>query len=222
MENNLYNNDPQFEKIVKTLKSLPKINTASNFEFNLMTRIQNKNFVIESEKRRYNKAWILAPSFTAVAAAVLLFFVFSDNQIEFENLLMQEPKMRSEIVASPEPEVTEAQSAKSAVADNTPQVEEEIAKDERYRVVVKPNDVVVKERIAPTFDENKSVDLDNFMNGRKIQNKVSSRALLAGGGSQSDFNFDGFIFRGSDKQMEVLRRQIDSIRSSMQQQNNLK
>ena len=44
MEKKDYNIDSKQSKLIEDLKSLPKIKAPENFEYNLMTRIQNQNF----------------------------------------------------------------------------------------------------------------------------------------------------------------------------------
>ncbi len=217
MGTNLQNNDDQFDQIIKILKALPKTKTEDDFEFKLMTRIQNKNFIIESEKRHIRTSWVLAPAFTAVAAAVL-FFTLINNKVEFENLLMQDPQIRQEISAGPSPAVKDKALGNNSEAAAEISPEKEIAKNQNYRIVVKPNDVVVKERIAPNFDESKSVDLDNFLNQKSSTPVSPGRVLLTGSSTSPSFDFDGFIFPRTDAQMEYLRKQIDSLRNLRQKE----
>ena len=75
--NELYNREEQkFSNLLSDLKKLPKIEAPDNFEFNLMTRIENKNFgQVEEERPKFNLLKFLAPS-AAVLATVLLFFIF--------------------------------------------------------------------------------------------------------------------------------------------------
>ena len=49
-------------EMIKDLQNLPKIETPENFEYNLMTRIKNKNFGnVEKDKPVFNWVRFLAP-----------------------------------------------------------------------------------------------------------------------------------------------------------------
>ena len=92
--NNIYNTeDSKQTDLLKDLKALPKINAPENFEFNLMTRIQNKNFgLVEDEKPTFNFIKVFAPS-AAVVTVIILFFVFypQGDQIQ-KQIAKQKPK----------------------------------------------------------------------------------------------------------------------------------
>ncbi|MCK5456047.1 MAG: hypothetical protein KAI45_02905, partial [Melioribacteraceae bacterium] len=75
---NHIDNEKEFEKLQTLLKELPKIEAPDNFEYNLMTRIQNKNFDIKSEKKKSIFFWVYTPTFALVASVILVFFVFTD------------------------------------------------------------------------------------------------------------------------------------------------
>ena len=83
MEKNKLHNEEEkeFEKIQNLLKDLPKVKAPDNFEFNLLTRIHNKNFDLKTEKKN-NLFRIYAPSFALAASVALVFFLFSDKDIE--------------------------------------------------------------------------------------------------------------------------------------------
>ncbi|NMB83090.1 MAG: hypothetical protein GYA14_14855, partial [Ignavibacteria bacterium] len=65
---NIYNDEEkQFSKLIKDLKELPKVEAPDNFEFQLMTRIQNKNFGENPLPReKFNLVKFFAPSAVVV------------------------------------------------------------------------------------------------------------------------------------------------------------
>ena len=86
-----YNNkeEEKFSNLLSDLKKLPKIEAPENFEFNLMTRIQNRNFTpVEEERQKFNIFKFLAPS-VAVLATAVLFFIFYPQQKEIQTQLAE-------------------------------------------------------------------------------------------------------------------------------------
>ena len=73
----IYNDEEnKFSELLNDLKDLPKIKAPDNFEYNLMTRIQNKNFgTVEKERPQFNLVKFLAPS-AVVVATIILIFIF--------------------------------------------------------------------------------------------------------------------------------------------------
>src|SRR3989339_420354 len=91
--NELYNREEQkFSNLLSDLKKLPKIEAPDNFEFNLMTRIENKNFgQVEEERPKFNLLKFLAPS-AAVLATVLLFFIFYPQKNDIPTQIANQSK----------------------------------------------------------------------------------------------------------------------------------
>ena len=77
--NNFYNEEKKYSKLVNDLKNLPHIKAPENFEFNLMTRIENKNFGDSKipKTTSFNIFKFLAPSAIVLTAFILFFIFFS-------------------------------------------------------------------------------------------------------------------------------------------------
>ena len=71
MNEEKFTDDNEFKELKKLLKDLPKVNAPDNFEFNLMTKIQNKSFEVKSEKKKGWLTWSLTPAI-AFAMSVIL------------------------------------------------------------------------------------------------------------------------------------------------------
>ena len=71
---NNYNIESKQSKLIEDLKSLPKIKAPENFEYNLMTRIQNQNFGdVKKERMPFNLVKFLAPSAVVVTGLIIFF-----------------------------------------------------------------------------------------------------------------------------------------------------
>ena len=63
MKKNYDDHENYFPDLKKDLKNLPKVNAPENFEFNLMTRIQNKNFgTMEDKRTKFSWIKFLTPA----------------------------------------------------------------------------------------------------------------------------------------------------------------
>lgn len=220
MKPDFYKEDEeQFKDVIEELKSLPRAKTPSDFEFNLMTKIHNKNFKLKTEaKEKYTLYGFLKPALSVSVAAVILFFMFSDYSPDVSDPLIAEPELRQEIVQTPDsaPDkkeyiVTEPKSVADANDDaQKPETTQPTSKVEGYKVVLNENDVISKEKIDFPF-EDKSIDLDATM--RNTTGNPPSRGVLAGTGSNR-FNFEGFYTRTlpDQKKLDSLRKLMDSLR----------
>lgn len=95
----LNENDLKYKDVIKTLKSLPQVKVPSNFEADLMRRINSERF--EEKQSFWEKIFLpsrLIPSAGLAVAAVLLLFVINLNSDETENPLLMEPKVRKDII----------------------------------------------------------------------------------------------------------------------------
>ena len=97
---NHIDDEKEFEKLQTLLKELPQIEVPDNFEYNLMTRIQNKNFDIKSEKKKSIFFWVYTPTLALVASVILVFFVFTDSEIDTEDTWNSQPKLRPQLQSS--------------------------------------------------------------------------------------------------------------------------
>ncbi len=207
MSKNLYkDNEGEFSEIVEILKNLPKINAPDNFEFNLNTRIQNKAFNInETNSTPKWLAWGLGPVAALVISTIVFFMVISDANVTNDNIAVQsngflQTTQNSETIDS-----------KNLFQDNG------IAKkviSSKLQAVIKPNDVVVKNTNPFPFNSNKSVNLDDYINGTSISNGNSSNLHIVNS-SQGNVSFDGFGIRvkTDPKKIADMRNRIDSLRA---------
>jgi hypothetical protein len=211
MEENIYD-EKKFSEVIKLLQELPRIETAENFEFNLITRIKNGNFELNTKEKKINGFVILAPSFTVVAVAVLVFLFYPTTEYEIENLLISEPEMRTEQVADGSENREEFEIPVAAGLNNSPEMSRSANIDSRnkYRVLVKSNDVVIKERIPYPFNNDASLDLDNVIATKPaLQPQLQQGELTSL--SRKNFDFKGFFIRGNDKSLPALKARLDSV-----------
>ncbi|MCF8315016.1 MAG: hypothetical protein K9I71_02780 [Ignavibacteriales bacterium] len=210
------------EEISRVLSGLPKINAPENFEFNLMTRIQNGAY----ENARWKvknplfTPWRLVPAAAGLAAIVLMFLIFPDQDTT-ENLLMTDPPARAAAVnASPDTMHLRISSKAGNKSDQTlagnkkatENKDKAAPAEETFRVVVNPNDAVTKEKLPFEFNDSRSVDLDSYLGGHKSPAAKGGRGVLvSSGNSMSADEFDGFIMSGEMEKLPELKARMDSI-----------
>jgi hypothetical protein len=107
-----YDNDElQHEKVIQTLKSLPRLKTPDYFNANLMRRIHSEDY--KEKKQTFWERFLvpskLIPSLSLAAAAVLLLFVFENNVEEYDNPLLESPRVREDVIVSRTTEMTPPQ-----------------------------------------------------------------------------------------------------------------
>lgn len=223
---NSYNDDEvKFTRLMKDLKELPKVNAPDNFEYNLLTKIQNKNFGAEKTTRvKFNFIKFFAPS-AAVVAVIILFFIFLPTaNRQNDNPLMTDPTVigNNRQVSVPqeslqsnmrESEVTKQSSAnenkKFAQApslDNKTTRSESINQSKKYPI-----------------SRSRSVALDDYISGDSQKSADLKRANVVSGGSEGN-EFDGFLVREQpDKQaVEKYRMMMDSLKKAKAKQDSLK
>ncbi|OGU33328.1 MAG: hypothetical protein A2068_06180 [Ignavibacteria bacterium GWB2_35_6b] len=220
MEANNYNSlkdDARFQDITKILKELPKVKADDNFEFNLLTKIQNGNYSAKKYKENsLGWTWIYAPVTALVLSAVLIFFIVNPEE-EFDNPLMSNPPLRAALVSnSPDTMIANSAEQNSSAFSETALRETAAAKSasskvDPYLVVFQPNDVVVKEKMAYQFSKQKGVDLDNYVGQNGLQGQGGSQ--LAGYGDNY-FEFDGFFVKSNPDKGQISREKarLDSLR----------
>lgn len=92
------NDDLKYKDVIRTLKSLPKVNAPEDFETLLQRRINSQP--VEKDRSFREKFFIpsrLIPSAALAVSAVVLFFILTGNN-KTENPLLTEPKVREDIV----------------------------------------------------------------------------------------------------------------------------
>ncbi len=225
MQNNFYDNDSKYKNIIDILKSLPKVDTPDNFEFNLMTRIQNKSFELKTGTSGTSKYfWIFVPAAGVIVSAFVLYFAFFNDNFQQVNPFLNEPPKINRLTENTDypKDVTDiVLDQKPLQADlSQPLTKKGNEKTNRktnkaVRVVVKPNDVLAEEIIDLPFDKSKSVDVDKVLNKNSVKNSMS-RGRLVGGTQRSRFN--GFYIQDplDQKFLEMWRAKLDSINRLMQ------
>jgi hypothetical protein len=193
--------DEKYSNVIKILQALPKEKAPENFEFNLLTRIENKNFEIKTEKQRSFIAlptWIYAPVAALVLSAVVFFIV-----VDISDFNLQQPLNTEQILPLESKTVTKAK----------PRVKAVLVPNPHYRVVVNQNDAVVKEKVPIPINPAKTVSLDKYIAGGKTsagKNNNGMNRLVSE--ESSYFQFEGFLPTERDfRTLEKLRARMDSI-----------
>lgn len=204
MKKKFYNKeDEKFEDISKQLQKLPQINAPENFEFNLMTRIENKNFGTEKEIKKYTLFSFLKPAIAVVSSVIIVFFVMDQQTNNFENPLISDPQVRN--TDSPN-QLENSYEKEFILQENAGAVQSNKIKSKPTNlvVVVKDNDVVSEQKGNFPFPD-KSFDLDSKLRSSRTGTGNQSRVLA--GTNNNRVQFEGF-FPG----IPTNKRIIDSLR----------
>ncbi len=198
--------------LLNDLKNLPRIQAPDNFEFNLHTKIQNGSFEVNSETaQKRSFFWVTIPAFSLVLSAVVLFFIVDVNPAEQEDLLMSHPEP---IISS----INQESSINSTVSQQEKSTEttqiDLPSNSPGYRMVLKQNDVVVKERINYPFDLTQSVDLDRHLGVSDEGNEPTSNPIRTVGAGTDNTGFSGFFVRVpmTLDERKALKARLDSIK----------
>ncbi len=175
--NNMENkNSFDDEALARLLKGLKREKTPENFEFNLMTRIQNRNFGDLEKDNKTNFLWIFFPSASIVTAAFIVLIVLF-NGVGDNNLI------------SP-PQVIKNKTPKTyVVVKNKPDAQRNTL--EMYKIFRTQNDVVINKKVKLPINEGKSLQVDKYLNSSNFRNSANSATLVSE--ELTPFNFDGFI-----------------------------
>lgn len=206
MGKDIYDNSEDiYSNLIKDLKDLPKINTTDNFEYNLMIKIQNGNLEEPNTSGGFKKTWVFAPATSLAAVAlVLFFFVLAPSEV-IENPLMEPPELREDAASF---ELAGKQELSSFYAGS----------NGRYKMVLKPNDVVITEEAEFPFDASQSVSLDSYIGNPNAATAKRGGLYTVGGTGSSNSEFSGFYFYGSaevQRELERLRARRDSLMNIM-------
>lgn len=200
MKSNNQNTDAQFEKLISDLKNLPKLDAPSNFEYNLMIKIQNGEFEKVIEKKESVWLWRIIPASALVLSTIVLFFIIQDSSNNYiHNYLAEQPQLYTENY-----KVVDTIGVKSKKMSNN---------SDTYQIVVN-NDAIVEEKIKPDFlTNNKGMSLDNYISESGNSGKKQGQVLVK---SQPDFQEDGFYINPYDDFEEIarLKARNDSINHS--------
>ena len=223
--NNYYNEEESSRNnLIEDLKNLPKIKAPDDFEFNLMTRIQNKNFGNAAQSReRFNLLKFLAPS-AVVAAAVLLFFIFypKSQLIQTPNLSQQPPS-----VTTPTAAAQKSESANSKeIALNSPIKrigEESAAHQNKTTVDNAARQTQNLNRIEDLIHSRNSISLDDYISGDISNQKDLARGSVVTSEDQTP-NFDGFFVKQKTDPatLKRYREVVDSLKKAQMKLDSLK
>lgn len=204
-------NEDKFERVVKLLNELPKVKADDNFEFNLMLKIQNKNFELNTPRKISLNPWkIFIPAAAATVTFILVFFLINkeDNP---DNPFQMIPKMRTEISSNfnnslnflnnnrLNKEITDKDViiTKSSInEDKSINVDNQILSDNSK----------AEKKVEFPFDISSSTNIDEVLGNKRSETKIDKRASLAGKNNATFF--DGFFIRE-----EVDQRYIDEMRA---------
>ncbi|MBU0474187.1 MAG: hypothetical protein KKF62_08480 [Bacteroidetes bacterium] len=184
MNEEKFTDDNEFSELKKLLKEIPKITAPDNFEFNLMTRIQNKNFEIKSEKKKSFFSWSLTPAIAFAATVFVAFFVLSDGDELGDNPWQSPPQLIENQLS--ELDVNQPLSNGVEQSSNTEKNNEE------SNLVTHSKSSVQKQF---PFDAKGSFSLDEDIHTNARQNFSSGEAHLANSSNENLSSFDGFFLR---------------------------
>lgn len=191
MGKNFYNEEQQYSEVIQLLKSLEKIETPDNFEFNLYTKIQNKQFG-NTGKSVFNFRYILAPTTAVLLLTALFFFIQTDfNQPVEDNPLMSNPVKISE-------EIQHVSSTQKQV---------KFPSKAGFVSFIENNDVVTSRKVNFPFNNSKNISLDEYIsNGNKFQSNRNIN-LVSGKVANSNTGYFHYFYERLNK------KEIDSIRA---------
>lgn len=214
---NFYNdNEKKYFNLLNDLKNLPKINTPENFEFNLMTRIQNKNFGDnKNPKTNFSIYKFLAPS-AIVITVILLFFLLYPQKNEIQNQVIKHQS------------VADTQSLVSNLSNDNKVGEQLISKNEFKPKMIKKeisNQNTVQEEKSSKIQEllnQRSISVDDYLSGATVTNKAIQRSNVVKSGEEPIV--DGFfVEKQTDKKtIEKYRNALDSLRKAQLKLDSLK
>ncbi len=215
MNKNFYNsNDEEHQHVIKLLKELPKEKAPDNFEYNLSTKIENKNFGLNTKEPKFLFPWkFLIPATGAMLSVLLLFFVFFSENDTIENPFLIKPKLRTELGSNILNSAVNTLDSKNTISENDVIIQKNnpISVAEKTPQA-KKNAINESELQKPNFPFNNSTNLDEAIseNSKSVANR---RASLAGN-SNLESVFNGFYIRNEvdKKYVEALKARIDSLK----------
>lgn len=218
VNNNKSKEEEKFSDVVKALKSLPKVKADDNFEFNLMTRINNKNFEMHTPEKVFSVKRIFAPAAALAFSVIIVFFLVSDSGGNIENPFLIEPTMRQDFSAAKSDTIELRSTSQNFVASEQSEqsmVTRSTTNSGVFRVVVQPSDAVTVEPVQLPFNDENAVDLDSFVSGESGNSRpnLNRGALVSGGNTAS--SFDGFLIseRPSKECIESHKARLDSLKN---------
>lgn len=214
MEKNNYNDDLEFSKLINDLKELPKEKAPDNFEYNLLTRIQNKNFgeLKPERKEHFNFVKFFAPSAVVASAIIIFFLVLPESNHQIENPLMSEPPAITERTVNTPDATADSQLPNTANrSENINKSKSSVAQN----MVVKPNDVVEEQKVMYPINRSRSVSLDDYISGSNKKGTNLRQGSVVGGAEETP-DFDGFLMRqeADPETIQRYRQMMDSVKKA--------
>jgi len=190
MNGKIITDNNEFAELKKILKEIPKITAPDNFEFNLMTRIQNKNFEIKSEKKKNVFSWALTPAITFATAVLILVFVFAESNDSGENP-WQTP---SQLIENQLSELETNQS--NSIYENNSNF---LAQKDENNFSPKAENSRNKLQKQLPFDKFSSFSLDEDIKANSFNSENNGDTHLANASNGNLSSFDGFFLREVEK-----------------------
>lgn len=193
--------DNEFNELKDLLKGLPKVNAPDNFEFNLMTKIQNKNFEVKSEKKKHWLSWSLTPAIAFATSVFLVFFIFSGEE-DGDNPWNTLPQLM-------EKSITEVETS----SINKEQFEK-LPLNKKNAKISNPQNLVVSNSIKKDypFEKNSSINFDEYLQS-DVHQSPDVAAQLAGSQNSQASPFDGFFLRQrrNVQERDSIKKDKDSL-----------
>jgi hypothetical protein len=164
-------------ELTNLLQGLPKEKAPENFEFNLMTRIQNKQFGNLQKEEKSIFWWIMLPSGTIVLSAFILFAVLFNNSKQTSNLVNKTKSFQGKpdiiyVVLPEENQISEKKSISNDI----------------FVKIAKSNVSSPKINQALPYNSNNNVLLDGYLD-KPIPNSFDATLVSGGSSEQSVGNF---------------------------------
>lgn len=214
---NFYNDEEtKYTKIINDLKALPKINSPENFEYNLMTKIQNKNFGDSKiPKYNFNLVRFFAPS-AAVISIIILFMILYPTKDEIQNQLniLENTSTSQTLTQKP---ITE-----NKIVEKTNIKTENKKVNKSNSVNSAPIKQSANSKLQDLFVNSRSVSVDDYLSGAPVNNRTIQRGNVVKSGDEPIV--DGFLVeKQTDKQtIEKYRAALDSLRKSQLKADSIK
>ncbi|MBI9071731.1 MAG: hypothetical protein JEY94_09040 [Melioribacteraceae bacterium] len=211
MKPELYDNyDQKFDKLINDLKGLPKVKADDNFEFNLMTKIQNGQFKSNLEPRKkFGLSWTLIPSTAIALSAVILFFIISDSSNDLENPFNVAPQLRGNVASQFEDSVN---------GNSKKAVEQESFKEEKTDITQAENNLA-KQNVKQQLANGRDLPLDNYINESpsEMRNSLSGTQTV----SQTNRRNSSSVYirvENSKEAIEKNKAKLDSLNKVMKKE----
>lgn len=212
---NLYNNENnEHSDLIRDLKSLPKINAPENFEFNLMTRIQNKNFGLEpGEKPKFSLFKFFAPS-AAVVTVIILFFVFYPKGDQIQNQIAVQKS-----VGDTQNVLTSTNEKRGEQVENKFVAKISSSPTSLKKSISEFSPSVSQSKIPPRISSQRAISVDDYISGAKTsENNLQGGSTVNGGDLPITNSF--LIEKKTDR--ETLEKYRDSLKKAQHIADSLK